>query len=81
MADLDDIIEDLKQKRDELRVQIHLASKEVKDEWEELEEKMNDFSAAGCLCQVDRVNTGIGSVKAIKQFLRRLSHLSSSTSK
>jgi peptidoglycan hydrolase CwlO-like protein len=45
MADLDDIIEDLKQKRDELRVQIHLASREVKEEWEELEEKMNDFSA------------------------------------
>ena len=44
MTDLDDIIEDLKQKRDELRVQIHLASKEAKDEWEELEEKMEDFS-------------------------------------
>ncbi len=44
MADIDEILEDLKQKRDELRVQIHLASKEVKDEWEELEEKMEDFS-------------------------------------
>ena len=44
MADIDEVLEDLKQKRDELRVQIHLASKEVKDEWEELEEKMEDFS-------------------------------------
>ncbi len=44
MADIDEILEELKQKRDELRVQIHLASKEVKDEWEELEEKMEDFS-------------------------------------
>ncbi len=44
MADIDEILEDLKQKRDELRVQINLASKEVKDEWEELEEKMEDFS-------------------------------------
>ena len=44
MADIDEIIEELKQKRDELRVKIHLASKEVKDEWEELEEKMEDFS-------------------------------------
>ena len=44
MTDFDDIIEELKQKRDELRVQINLASKEVKDEWEELEEKMEDFS-------------------------------------
>ncbi len=45
MTDFDDIIEELKQKRDELRLQIHLASKEVKDEWEQLEEKMEDFSA------------------------------------
>jgi hypothetical protein len=44
MADIDEVVEELKQKRDELRVQIHLASKEVKDEWEELEEKMEDFS-------------------------------------
>ncbi len=44
MTDFDDIIEELKQKRDELRLQMHLASKEVKDEWEQLEEKMEDFS-------------------------------------
>ncbi len=44
MADIDEIIEELKQKRDEIRVQINLASKEVKDEWEELEEKMEEFS-------------------------------------
>ncbi len=43
MSDIDDLIEELKQKRDELRVQINLASKEVKDEWAELEGKMNDF--------------------------------------
>ncbi len=44
MTDFDDIVEELKQKRDELRVQINLASKEIKDEWNELEEKMEDFS-------------------------------------
>ncbi len=44
MADFDHMIEELKQKRDEARVQIHLASKELKDEWEDLEEKMEDFS-------------------------------------
>lgn len=44
MADLDDIIEELKQKRDELRVQMHLASKELKEEWDELEDKMQEFS-------------------------------------
>ena len=45
MADFDDLIEELKQKRDELRVQINLASREAKDEWEELEDKMDKFLA------------------------------------
>jgi len=44
MTDLQSLLEELKQKRDELRVQMHLASKEIKEEWEELEEKMEDFS-------------------------------------
>ncbi len=44
MADFDDIIEELKQKRDELQVQIHLSSKEIKDEWEDLEQKMEELS-------------------------------------
>ena len=44
MTDFDDIIEELKQKRDELRVQVHLASKEIKDEWEDLEQKMEELS-------------------------------------
>jgi hypothetical protein len=45
MSDIDEMMADLKQKRDELRLQIHLGSKEAKEEWEELEEKMEDFSA------------------------------------
>ena len=44
MTEFDDIIEELKQKRDELRVQVHLASKEIKDEWEDLEQKMEELS-------------------------------------
>ena len=44
MTDIDDLIEDLKQRRDQLRVQIHLASKEVQEEWEDLEKKMDHFS-------------------------------------
>jgi hypothetical protein len=44
MDNFDDIIKELKQKRDELRLQMHLASKEIKDEWDELEEKMEEFS-------------------------------------
>ena len=45
MADFDEMLDELKQKRDELRVQMNLASKEVKDEWDDLEDKMDEFSA------------------------------------
>ena len=45
MGDIEELVEELKQKRDELRVQINLASREAKDEWEELEEKMDEFAA------------------------------------
>ncbi len=45
MSDFDDMVKDLRQKRDELRLQIHLASREAREEWEELEEKMEDFSS------------------------------------
>ena len=38
-AKLEELIGKLKQERDELRVQIHLAKAEAKDEWEELERK------------------------------------------
>ena len=44
MSDLDDTIEQLKRLRDETRLQMHLASKEIKEEWDELEEKMEEFS-------------------------------------
>ena len=45
MNDFDDLIEELKQKRDERRVQINLATREAKDEWDELEVKMEEFTA------------------------------------
>lgn len=34
---LDDLIHTLRQQRDELRVRIHLAKAEVKDEWDKVE--------------------------------------------
>ena len=56
MADFDDILEELKQKRDELRVQMHLASKDAQDEWEELEGKMKEFSQRA---QLERTGEGV----------------------
>ncbi len=44
MTDLNQLLEELKQRRDELRVKIHLASKDLKEDWDGLEEKMHDFS-------------------------------------
>ncbi len=57
MADIDDILEDLKQRRDELRVQVNLASKDLQDEWEELEGKMKEFSERA---QIEATAEGIG---------------------
>lgn len=76
MADIDEIFEELKQKRDELRVQIHLASKEVKDEWEDLEEKMEDFSgkAKQFADDAELKKTGEGIGEALGQLGSELKH-------
>jgi len=62
MTDFDDLIEELKQKRDELRVQVNLASREAKDEWEELDEKMDKF-----LARADLRTTGEGVGDALEK--------------
>ena len=54
--DIDDIVAQLKQKRDELRVQMHLASRELQDKWHELEEQAEDFVAQA---RVDETRGGI----------------------
>jgi len=69
MDDFDDLIEELKQKRDELRVQINLASREAKDEWEELEAKMEEFTekAKGLADDAGIKETGAGIGDALGQ--------------
>ena len=62
MNERDTFISDLKQKRDELRLQMHLASKELQQEWDELEEKMDDFCAKA---EVRKTGEGLG--KALGQ--------------
>ena len=57
MGEFEDLVADLKQKRDELRLQMHLASKEAQDEWEELEEKMQEFSSRA---ELGRTSEGLG---------------------
>ncbi len=43
--DLTAMAENLKRQRDELRVQMHLAAADAKQEWEELEKKWGHFEA------------------------------------
>jgi len=45
MATIDEILDDLKTKRDELKLKIHLGSKEVQEEWEQLETRWREFSS------------------------------------
>jgi uncharacterized coiled-coil DUF342 family protein len=37
---IDELLSDLKQQRDELRVRIHLGTQEAKEEWSRLEDKL-----------------------------------------
>lgn len=57
MGEFEDLVADLKQKRDELRLKMHLASKEAQDEWEELEEKMQEFSSRA---ELGKTGEGLG---------------------
>jgi hypothetical protein len=61
MADFEEILNDLKQRRDQLRVRMHLATRELQDEWEELETKMTDFSRRARLKETgDEVGKALG---------------------
>ena len=62
MGELDDVVEQLKQRRDELKVQMNLASKEFKEEWEDLEKATEHFMAQAGLSK-----TGEGVGKALGQ--------------
>lgn len=45
MKDFDQMLDDLKKARDEIQLQMHLASMEAKDEWDELEGKWEKFTS------------------------------------
>lgn len=42
---LDELVDDLKQERDELRVKVHLAKLEAGEEWQELERKWDKLES------------------------------------
>lgn len=41
--EIDDILESIKQQRDEINLQLHLAKAEVRDEWEKTEHKLDQL--------------------------------------
>lgn len=45
MSDFDELLDGLKQARDEIQLHIHLASMDVRDEWADLEKRWEDFNA------------------------------------
>ena len=49
MADFDQLLADLKKTRDEIRLKIHLGSKEAQEQWSVLEKKWDTFAAAAQL--------------------------------
>ncbi len=53
--DIEEIVDKLREQRDELNVKIHLANMEVRDEWEELEQKWREFveKSKQLRCEVD----------------------------
>ena len=69
MIDFDDLVEELQQKRDELRVQMNLASREMKDEWDELEEKLGELTdkAREFASEAEIKETGEGVGRALSQ--------------
>ena len=62
MSDFDEVIGQLKQKRDELRVRMHLASRDLQHEWAEMEEKTEEFVGKAGLGE-----TGEGVAEALSQ--------------
>ncbi len=57
MADISSFIADLKQKRDELRLKLHLATKDAEEEWEVLTSEWDKFLSAA---QFDKSSEEVG---------------------
>lgn len=61
MSGSSNIIDDLKTLRDEINLQIHLASKDLQDEWTGLEGKWSEFSSQARLSEsADEVGDALG---------------------
>ena len=57
MTDSPNYFDDLKKMRDELKLQMHLASMDAKDEWTKLEKKWEKFAADA---ELEETARGVG---------------------
>ncbi len=57
MTDISNILSELKQKRDEMKLQLHLASKEAEAEWEDLTGEWDKFLSKA---QFDKSSDEVG---------------------
>jgi hypothetical protein len=57
MGEYDKMLEQLKQKRDELKLQMHLAGKDAGTEWQDLETKLKRFAEKA---ELRRSGEGVG---------------------
>lgn len=65
MADVKHLFDELRQTRDELALRMHLASMEVREEWDELEAQWENFKARA---DMEQTAEGVGAA------LTRLGH-------
>lgn len=57
MSDFSKFFDEMKKKRDELKLQLHLASKEAEDEWEDLTTQWDKFVSKA---QFDKSSDEVG---------------------
>lgn len=57
MSDIAKFVEDLKRARDEIKLKIHLGSKDIQDEWGDLEKRWSSFESKADL---ERTSKDVG---------------------
>ncbi len=74
LYDIDSIIESLKQQKDEIRLQIHLAGAEVRDELSALEKKLEELSTRADLLRKEAGDTSANVIEAAKLVADEVKH-------
>jgi hypothetical protein len=66
--EVEELADDLRQHRDELRLQLHLAGAEAKESWEDLEKKWDRFEGKAALLRKEAKSAG-GEIAAATKLL------------